>query len=302
MQLLVSALLTIGLIATVEILLGWQTVLSPWTSIGLNNLLIPTVLVLLSYLLRSFRLLDWFYPLPPTAALKVMLQHNLWNNLLPMRTGELSFPILLQRHLGIGAARSLVALGWFRLLDLLCILLILAIAYAWIGNHGYLTLPILVAFALLLPGAHYLTTTILPRSTNALPAPIASRLNIITTALQLDQAKLWRCLAWTIGNWAIKLFAFGYVLTLFANVDLITGIIGAIGGELTSVLPVHGFAGAGTYEAGILGLLYSVDLDYRTALAAGVNLHLFLLSITLLTGIGSQLIPVQSTDSPRPIK
>ena len=35
-----------------------------------------------------------------------------------------------------------------------------------------------------------------------------------------------------------------------------------------------------------------INMSYETTLAAGVNLHLFLLSITLLTGIASLLIPL----------
>ena len=89
----------------------------------------------------------------------------------------------------------------------------------------------------------------------------------------------------------MKLFAFALVFALFAQVDLATGLIAAVGGELTSVLPIHSIGGAGTYEAGIVGLSLTVNLDYDSSLAAGVNLHLFLLSITLFTGLCSLMLP-----------
>ena len=109
----------------------------------------------------------------------------------------------------------------------------------------------------------------------------------------MPAAKLWRCLGWALLNWGIKLTAFALVLVVFAEVDLFAGTIGAVGGELTSVLPIHGLAGAGSYEAGVLAFLYGLGVDYELALAAGINLHLFLLSVTLVLGMLGQLLPVR---------
>ena len=58
--------------------------------------------------------------------------------------------------------------------------------------------------------------------------------------------------------------------------------MGATTGELSSVLPIHGVAGAGTYEAGVLAGLLPWGVDHAEALAAAVNLHLFVLGSTLL--------------------
>ena len=283
--------IAIGLVTVVEIYVGWIAVLAPWLRVSPIALMLPTLMVLGSYLLRSARLMDWFYPIPSGAAIKIMLQHNLWNNLLPMRTGELSFPVLLQRHLQIAPSQSLVALAWFRILDLMCLLLILASTYAWLQGFPFLILFLLIAALAFLPLAHYLLLNMLPKVTASLPSWLSEKLNLLVNAMQLELSKLWRCLGWTFANWALKLVAFGYVFTLFADVNMQTGIISAIGGELTSILPIHGVAGAGTYEAGVVGLSLTTTVDTETALAAGVNLHLFLLSITLLTGIGSQLLP-----------
>jgi uncharacterized membrane protein YbhN (UPF0104 family) len=60
--------------------------------------------------------------------------------------------------------------------------------------------------------------------------------------------------------------------------------MGALGGELSSVLPVHGLAGAGTYEAGVVAALAPFRVSAVEALAAAVNLHLFLLGVSGLGG------------------
>jgi len=50
------------------------------------------------------------------------------------------------------------------------------------------------------------------------------------------------------------------------------------------VLPVHGLAGAGTYEAGVVAALLPFGVAPAAALAGAVNLHLFLLGAALLGG------------------
>ena len=140
-----------------------------------------------------------------------------------------------------------------------------------------------------LPLTHFIVTRTLPSLIGQ-----ESKLQVIVDALQMEQIKLWRCLLWSLTNWGVKLLAFALVFSLFAQVDLVTSLIASIGGELTSVLPIHGVGGAGTYEAGIVGLSLTVNMDYEPSLAAGVNLHLFLPSITVFTGLCSILLPRKS--------
>lgn len=306
----ISAALTIALIIAVQYLVGWQALLAPWAAVSMTDVLAAVLLVLLSYGLRVARLMDWFHPVRPVPATKVMLQHNLWNNLLPMRSGELSFPLLLFAYLDIPAARSIMALAWFRVLDLWCIVLILVLTWAWLTGQ-MVVMPIAVLmFVAALMALGPLLTRLMPLLVNlalqvvparwrqALPASTAGWSQELIDTLYFATPRQWRCLGWSLANWLIKLPAFGYILMLFADTSLTVGIVGAIGGELTSVLPVHGVAGAGTYEAGIVLLLRGVEVDVAVALAAGVNLHLFLLSITLVTGIGSHFLPSPGNRQP----
>jgi uncharacterized membrane protein YbhN (UPF0104 family) len=103
-------------------------------------------------------------------------------------------------------------------------------------------------------------------------------------------AAFWRAWAWTALNWLVKLGAFVWVLRLFIPVTLPAAWMGAIAGDLTSVLPVHGVAGAGTYEAGVVAGLLPYGVAAQPALAAAVNLHLFLLGTTLVGGAISLFI------------
>ena len=95
-----------------------------------------------------------------------------------------------------------------------------------------------------------------------------------------------RALLWTVVNWALKLAVFAWLLSVFTGLPLSSSWSGATTGELSSVLPIHGLAGAGTYEAGVLVGLLPWGIEKTAALAAAVNLHLFVLGSTfILTGL-----------------
>ncbi|MGB4948458.1 MAG: UPF0104 family protein, partial [Candidatus Competibacter denitrificans] len=85
-------------------------------------------------------------------------------------------------------------------------------------------------------------------------------------------------------NWLVKLAVFAWILRLFAAMPGTAAVMGAIGGDLTSVLPVHGIAGAGTYEAGVVAALAPFGVAPTAALTAAVNLHLFMLGLSLVGG------------------
>src|SRR5215469_4426575 len=125
-RLQLSILVFLGLIAAVQYEFGWKSVLAPWGQLPLKGITVAVLLVLLSYVVRTVRLVAFFavelrgrFPV----ALRVNLIHNLWNNLLPT-LGELSFPILMQRYFIISPTRSVPSLLWFRLLDLYVVFLL----------------------------------------------------------------------------------------------------------------------------------------------------------------------------------
>jgi hypothetical protein len=100
-------------------------------------------------------------------------------------------------------------------------------------------------------------------------------------------------------NWAVKLLVFAWILRTFIAVSYPTALLGSVTGELSSVLPIHGVAGAGTYEAGVAVGLLPRGVEARTALEGGVNLHLFVLGASLLSGALALLIPVEPKEPVR---
>jgi uncharacterized membrane protein YbhN (UPF0104 family) len=285
-----SIVVFVGLIAGVQYWFGWKSVLAPWRQLPVEGIAVAVSLVLLSYVVRTLRLVAFFtvdlrgrFP----GALRLMLMHNLWNTLLPT-IGELSFPILMQRYFAISPTRSLPALLWFRLLDLYVIFL-LALVSLMLDSGSWGLVALLIA----------VLTLAIPIIYRWLPSSILyfeqkfneEKLSEIRKALPTSWRLLWISSWWTLANWALKVAVFAWILQQFVAVKFGQSLLGVIGGELTSILPVAGIAGAGTYEAGVVAALMPADIGYQEALKSAVNLHLFLLSCTLLSGFLSYLLP-----------
>lgn len=289
---LVGAAILAGFAVFVEHYVGWVRLLAPWREVALPAIALAALLTFASYGLRAIRFYDYFRPdMRGRFALctKLMLQHNLLNNLLPMRSGELSFPVLMSRYFAVPPRRSLPALLWFRVMDLHA----LGVA-ALLAVHGWSAALVTAALIAWLP----LPWLLFHFSTRAQawlggsqPGSRARRFATdLLRGLPQDGAAFARAWAWTLINWLVKLLAFAWVLRLFADIGWPAAGMGAIGGDLTSVLPVHGIAGAGTYEAGVVAGLLPYGVAADTALAAAVNLHLFLLGTTLAGGAVSLMM------------
>src|SRR5713101_3838183 len=146
-------LVFLGLIAGVQYWFGWESLLAPWQQLPLERIAVAVLLVLMSYVVRTLRLVAFFgvelrgrFPV----ALKLMLMHNLWNNLLPT-IGELSFPILMQRYFIISPTRSLPALLWFRLLDLYGILMLAVVSLMLNRDSWWLPASLIALLTLAIP-------------------------------------------------------------------------------------------------------------------------------------------------------
>ncbi len=285
---LLNLTVLIAFVAAVEYWLGWGTLLASWT------LLPPTLVVsaasahIASYGVRAARIY-WAESAIPRGryldCLRLLLINNSINILLPMRAGEASFPILMRRWFGVDAARATGTLLWLRLLDLhvLAAIGVVCAGHGWLIAATELTL-VLAGLAVLLPVAVF-----------ALRAPLQSRLARRTDRLSLIGARLLggmpartplllKDLALTWTAWIIKLAALASVFAALSGLPATLATLGVIGGDLSTVLPLHTPGGFGSYEAGVLALVAPAEGLNATLAAAAVNLHLFVLALALGAG------------------
>ena len=277
-------------IAGVEYLWGWTTILAPWKTLSFPAIIIAVVLFLLSYQLRTWRLYDYFLPHTQgrwLTALRLMLLHNILNNLLPARSGEVSFPLLMKRYFSVDYAHSVPALLWFRLLDLHTLLAIGATA--WLFTTSFVYLPLLLIYLLLPLAFYYFKHLIHQKISHGFVAKVLD-------GLPQNYATFWRNWLLTWANWLVKMAVLAWLLSQFLVLDSAFLISSVIAGELSSVLPFHAPGGVGTYEAGMVAPLLAV-IDAQTAAKAAINVHLFMLFSSIIGGLIGWLLPIKRVNS-----
>jgi uncharacterized membrane protein YbhN (UPF0104 family) len=292
----------IALVLVVQLSMGWTTLLEPWRAIPGGGLAVALLLVVASYGIRTIRVHLYFLPVTRgqfPRSFRLVLIHNLLNNLLPMRTGEASFPFLMKREYRIPFRRSVPALLFLRFLDLHFLLFLAAVVLLEEGGPlAWGTMTILAPIPLL---AFYLGRGLAPSpggpegegaTSDAGAGGRMSRVLAAAAGSVPASANLfWTTWLWTVVNWAAKLLVFAWILRAFTAMPYSSALLGSVTGELSSVLPVHGLAGAGTYEAGILAGLLPRGIPLEAALRGAVNLHLFVLGASVLAGALALFIP-----------
>lgn len=289
-------------VALVQWQWGWPRLLSPWRQLPALAVALAVVALLLSYLVRAARIYWAEEDIPRgrlLTCLRLVLINNAFNWLLPMRSGEASFPILMRRWFAIHPGRATGILVWLRLLDLhvLAAVGIVCAARGWLGQGMDLPAYLLAALLVSAPAVVYALRATLATALKNRRGRVAGLLAQALTGVPRRRGGLLRDLALTWSAWGVKLAALGWVLSRLGGLTTTLGILGAIGGDASTVLPVHAPGGFGTYEAGVLAVLAPAQIPDSRLLAAAVNLHLFVLTTALIAGAVAWLAAAPLLDS-----
>lgn len=291
---ILASLIFALLILLVEHYYGWAGILAHWVVVDFADLLLLTLLTLTSYVLRAERVYRYFgqrMQHPRRAYLKISFVHNALNNFLPMRLGEAAFPLLMKRQFKQSMLSSTAGLIWIRLMDLHVLLLLAAIALgALLPAIGYLALGMLIIGPIILALFHQPLFALVPKRWSAKLTELQhllphSRRLIISTYLQ------------TLLIWIVKLAALTLVLQAFLAIDFVPAWVAVTTADMSGVLPIHGIAGSGTYEAAMLAALIPLGFEVEAALSAAINLHIYLLGVSALSVPLALLIPTQRKTS-----
>jgi glycosyltransferase 2 family protein len=299
-----SVSIAIGFISIFIYYVGLDKLIDPWENFDFHAGFLAIVLVFLSYIARAMRIFDFLQARAIDklfVCIKLTLNHNVLNNVLPFRSGEVSFPILMARYFNVEPRRSIPALVWFRILDLHALICIALGGVVWSLANAFLSMFFIAVF-LPLP---WLAVSI-RRWISAHPGwdkdtKLGRALTLALEVLPTRFSRTTSIVFWTWANWFIKLAALTWVLMQFSSSNFISALHGVILGDLTSVLPIHSVAGFGTYEAAVAAALIPAGIAASEAIAAAVNVHLFLLSVSLAGGVIASLIPSHPVSGRLPI-
>jgi hypothetical protein len=229
--------------------------------------------------------------------LRVSLLHSAAVNLLPMRSGELGFPVLMWRRWRVPVVDSTSSLVCMRVQDMVVLAWLAALsALAWWSGQGaqFDPWPALPAAAVTLLFLYLVSRTAVWRCSASRPGlaatwlvlprtPGARRLRALVSAVQkavvAASPASW---AWSVGNWVLKLGTLAALLTMLTGERALAAWIGVLAGEGAAALPVQAPAGFGSYEAAAaLGARAAGAQGFETLLAAALTVHLFTLVVTL---------------------
>jgi hypothetical protein len=226
---------------------------------------------------------------PDATLTRIAFQLNFWNFVLPLRLGELSFPVLMRRRLGYGLLHAGGVLLLARLFDLATVGAILLCAAAtldaWPGvgrillmvgalGLGLAPLGLLIGGLALRPRLASLPGigAIAERLTAGLDAVGGYRVGLIAVGLSLG--------IWLVLGVAAILVANAVV----ATVSPAAAMLGAAAGNVAFALPINGIAGIGPPQAAwVAGTTY-VGVPWDDAVVSALALHAVVLANAVVCG------------------
>lgn len=292
---LLAIAFSLGLVAWLAFDGRWQGLLEAGRRLSPGVVLIAFGGFLASYGLRGLRILDEFrreIGQRYAACLRIVLIHNALVNVMPFRSGEAAFPLLLRQTFGTPLTRGIASLFWLRLQDAFVVLALavlvwpgLPVALRGAGVAGVVAL------------AWYL-----PRWARQPHAWLEGegwlhKLGRVRDAFADSTGHARLGWLWTLANWSVKLAAQAWLLAALLPASLATGAAGALGAELAAILPIQGVAGFGTYEAGAAAALLPTGIPLEQGLQAALALHLFVIASALTVGALAWLSTLFNPDS-----
>ncbi len=282
MKRLLAILLSLALLAWLASSGRWQELPASLARFSPGLILLALAGFGCSYALRALRVYDEFRRDAEGRyldCLRIVLMHNAMVNVVPFRGGEAAFPLLLGRHFGTPLARALASLFWFRLQDAF---VVIAIAICvWPGAPLWLRAGALAALLLL--------AWWLPRWARAPHrwhegSALTGKLAKLRDAFADSTRHARFGWLWTVANWSVKLLTQAWVLAQLLPAAAGVGAAGALGAELSAILPVQGVAGFGTYEAGAAAAMLPHGIALEEGIRAALALHLFVIASAVLAG------------------
>lgn len=302
---LLTAALVLAYVAFIQWIWGWPSVLAGWRDVGAKNILLALALLVGTYFVRAHRIKDYF---PRETAgrflelFRITQVHNLLNIMLPLRTGETSFPLLMRSEFGVPLAHGTSALLVLRLLDLHALLAAAGIGLVAGAGYGAGAWALWLSFLASPLAVFPFRGRLLAIARAKLPARLEKYVDEIEDGIPRDLATFLRAWTLTVFNWGVKVAVLAWVLGLMGVGPVAACFGGALGGELSSVLPVHAPAGVGTYPAGIAAGAAAFgagkDAASLALLAkAAINAHLVTIISALIGTAVALMVPTPRAKS-----
>ncbi|WP_456401627.1 lysylphosphatidylglycerol synthase transmembrane domain-containing protein [Persephonella sp.] len=260
----VSVLITAGFIYLFYIVIGFDKLIHFFTKISITDILIGFSLYTLSYLTRTYR---WKITLKIKdfkKLFKITSFNTVFNIFLPFRTGEISFFYMLKKE-NIPIKESAVSFVTVRLFDVISLGTVFLCSVLIYKGFILISIIILLLMPLTIYPLKQLTKLIKFKKLQEFREEVLSLKNVVNLYLL------------SIATYILKFSGFYFVIPHGIEITFIENFFASSAGDITTILPIHGLAGIGTYEGGYAGILILLGMDKDTALLSSVFVHIFIL-------------------------
>lgn len=312
---LTAVIITIALIAILLSQIEVTDIVDTLTAIEPVYLVAGFGLYMLSYFFRAMR---FYILLDNKVGLKdlfgIVCLHNMANNILPVRTGELSYIYLIKKNHHVPIREGIASLMVARVFDIIAIAIIFSISFNLL-TVNFLIVPqliktlilsvilaVIILFALIYSKKN-IDYVKLPSFCVVVPKDLivflTDRLNIIgkefdmiTNTKNITHVALLSAMVW------FSSFVMGYLLIINMGIqlDIWAILVGFTFSVLISILPVHGIGGFGTMEGGWAVIFIALGAEKEIAISTGFAYHIIIIIFTILLGICSIVFLNQSIE------
>ncbi|MDE0301098.1 MAG: lysylphosphatidylglycerol synthase transmembrane domain-containing protein [Candidatus Poribacteria bacterium] len=245
---------------------------------------------------------------PVTQLTPILALHTFWGNLLPMRSGDLSYIYLMKRREGVDETKSVASLMLASIIDLMSLLAFM-VGTGWllrsslVGELSYTILfaaPLLIfcALAVLLS-----TACIAPKACVSIASYCAQPLLnfekrpitwLVTKCLDVVHELTHIRFDWRFSKiWGYSLLGlgirFGFQCYLAREMGIHISVISLIFAlaftSIFNLLPVQSIGNFGTVEFPFVAVLTLLGTEEKPAIVAGFSLHLIILLYCIPLGV-----------------
>lgn len=231
--------------------------------------------------------------------------HNMFNNILPARTGELSYIFFIRKYKNITLGKNIFSLFIARFFDILVILLFFLFAIIFIKNlpdkmdtivpyvSVIFAICLLIFISILLFNSAYMkfvdfiSKMWIFRKSKLIKPVIKNIKEILSNFSLLKKENFFiKIILLTILVWLFQyLFYFFLINDLGVSLSFEEIVIGLIFLIAITVLPIQGIIGFGTTEAAITSALMLFGIPYNEAFAVSLLTHVINIIFFLLFGL-----------------
>ena len=293
---LLSVLLTMGAVAVINHYVEWNSVFNILKA-GRKDLLgLAFLCFIANYAIRTFRIqmlttetTDRYFSFFAVTSL-----YGFFNYIMPFRTGELSYPLMLKKRLGISLADGAASLMTARFFDLATIAVILPLVFMgvysriprWLLISGVLYCLLIGSFALLF--FKLVKTNAFRGGIPFTKGRFGAFLSKVILAVQKIQEKNRYILVWfcTLLIWGCIYLNFYFIVVAMGyRVSLTQMVVVSILSVPISLIPFQGFANLGTHELAWVTAFSLYGRKGKEAVEMAVNAHLVLFFLVIVLGL-----------------